>query len=230
MQLDKVNKRIKLLLFSAWLIFCAIFGYFAPTIPFVKDFFTIKKVNVLGTDKFTKEDIEKVFSKENWFFLNIDRVKEELKKYSFVKEVKIDRYFVGNVNVTVLERKPFAYLIYKGKRFLIDEDGKSLDSKYFSEKKYKHLPIIVYNDKSLKNDKFPKVKKIFETFRSLNFKKYVISKSQIACVLDSGNILLFSLFNLDENLEKAKIFLESQNLRDFKYVDFSFDSMVVTRR
>ncbi len=126
-----------------------------------------------------------------------------------------------------------AGLLYK-KSLLLDSSNftalNNLSRLYFSEKKYKHLPVIVYNDKSLKNDKFPKVKKIFETFRSLNFKKYVISKSQIACVLDSGNILLFSLFNLDENLEKAKIFLESQSIRDFKYVDFSFDSMVVTRR
>ncbi len=230
MQLDKVNKKLKIVLFTAWLVFCAIFGYFAPTIPFIKEIFTIKKVNVIGTDKFTKEDIEKVFSKENWFFLNTDRVKEELKKYSFVKEVKIDRYFVGNINVTVLERKPFAYLIYKGKKLLIDEDGYPLDQKYFSTKKYKNIPVIVYNDKSLKNDKFPKVKKIFETFENLKFKKYVINKSQIACILNSGNILMFSMFNLDENLEKAKIFLENKNIKDFKYVDFSFDSMVVTRR
>ncbi len=230
MQLNSVNKKIKILLFSAWLVFCAIFGYFAPTIPFVKEFFTIKKVNVLGTDKFTKEDIEKIFSKENWFFLNTDKVIEELKRYDFVKEVKIDRYFVGNVNVTILERKPFAYLIYKGKKVLIDENGNELDQKYFNVKKYRNLPVIVYNDKTLKNDKFPKVKKIFETLRDLNFRKYVISKSQIACILNSGNILMFSLFNLDENLEKAKIFFKHERLNEFRYVDFSFDSMVVTRR
>lgn len=230
MQLNKINKKLKVLLFSAWLIFCAIFGYFAPTIPFIKEFFAIKKVNVIGTDKFKKEDIEKIFSKENWFFLDTDKVKKELKQYNFVKEVKIDRYFVGNVNLTILERKPFAYLIYRGKKILIDEDGNKLDQKYFSEKKYKNLPVIVYNDKALKNDKFSKVKKIFETFKGFNFKKYVISRSQIACVLSSGNILLFNLFDLDENLEKAKIFLENEKISQFKYVDFSFDSMVVTRR
>ncbi len=225
-----LEKRFKILLFTVWIFFCAVFGYFAPTIPVVKDFFAIKKVNVIGTDKFTKKDIENIFSKENWFFLNTDKIKEELKKYDFVKEVKIDRYFVGNIDLTVLERKPFAFLVYRGKKFLIDEDGKQLSSRYFPLKNYKNLPVIVYNDKSLKNDKFPKVKKIFEGLKKLNFKKYIISKSQIACVLDSGKLIVFNIFDLDENLQKAKIFLSKVGIDDFKYIDFSFDSMVVTRR
>ncbi len=224
------KKKVKILLFSAWIFFCAVFGYFAPTLPVVKDFFAIKKVNVIGTDKFTKKDIENIFSKENWFFLNTDRIKKELKKYNFVKEVKIDRYFVGNVDLTVLERKPFAYLVYRGKKIMIDEDGTHLDERYFPKKKYKNLPIIVYNDISIKNDKFLKVKKIYETLEGFKVKKYLISKSQISCVLDSGKILVFNIFDLDEGLEKAKIFINKVSLNDFKYIDFSFDSMVVTRR
>ncbi len=227
MQLDK---KLKIILFSAWLTFCAVFGYFAPTIPLIRDFFAIKKVNVIGTDKFTKEDIEKVFSKENWFFLNTDRIKAQLKEYNFVKEVKIDRYFVGNIDLTILERKPFAFLLYKGKKILIDEDGKKLSKKYFDSKNYKNLPVIIYNDKSLVNDKFPKVKKIFETLKDLKFKKYVISRSQIACISETGKIFVFNILDLDENLDKAKLFLAKRGIKDFRYIDFSFDSMVVTRR
>jgi cell division protein FtsQ len=227
MQLDK---KIKIIIFSAWLMFCAIFGYFAPTIPVVRDFFAIKKVNVIGTDKFTKEDIEKIFSRENWFFLDTDRIKSQLKTYNFVKEVKINRYFVGNIDLTILERKPFAFLIYKGKKILIDEDGKELSKKYFNVKSYKNLPVIIYNDKSLVNDKFPKVKKIFETLKNLKFKKYVITNSQIVCISEGEKMLVFNILDLEESLEKAKFFIAKKGVKDFKYIDFSFDSMVVTRR
>ncbi len=227
MQLDK---KIKIIIFSAWLMFCAIFGYFAPTIPVVRDFFAIKKVNVIGTDKFTKEDIEKIFSRENWFFLDTDRIKKQLKTYNFVKEVEINRYFVGNIDLTILERKPFAFLIYKGKKILIDEDGKELSKKYFNAKSYKNLPVIIYNDKSLVNDKFPKVKKIFETLKNLRFKKYVITNSQIVCISEGEKMLVFNILDLEESLEKAKFFISKMGIKDFKYIDFSFDSMVVTRR
>ena len=227
MQLDR---RLKIFLFSAWLILCAVFGYFAPTIPMIRDFFAIKKVNVIGTDKFKKEDIEDIFSRENWFFLNTERIENQLKRYNFVKEVKIDRYFVGNINLTILERKPFAFLLHKGKRVLIDEDGVKLSKKYFNPKNYKNLPVIIYNDKSLTNDKFPKVKKIFETLKNVRFKKYIISRSQIACISKTGRVFVFNIFDLDENLDKAKLFIAKRGVKDFRYIDFSFDSMVVTRR
>ncbi|NPA54567.1 MAG: FtsQ-type POTRA domain-containing protein [Aquificae bacterium] len=227
MQLDR---RLKIFLFSAWLILCAVFGYFAPTIPMIRDFFAIKKVNVIGTDKFKKEDIEDIFSRENWFFLNTERIENQLKRYNFVKEVKIDRYFVGNINLTILERKPFAFLLHKGKRVLIDEDGVKLSKKYFNPKNYKNLPVIIYNDKSLINDNFSKVRKIYEALKGLKFKKYVISHSQIACVLEDKKILMFNILDIDENLEKAKLFISQKNINDYRYIDFSFDSMVVTRR
>jgi len=223
-------KKVKIGLFTVWILMCAVFGYFAPTIPVVRDIFAIKKVNVIGTDKFTKKDIEDIFSKENWFFMNTEKIRKKLKEYNFVKEVKIDRYFVGNVDLTILERKPFAYLVYKGKKSLIDEDGVVLDKKFFNPKNYKNLPVIVYNDNSLKNDKFPKVKKIFENLKDLKFKKYLISKSNITCVLDNGKMLIFNIFDLDRELRKAKLFFAKKDINDFKYLNFSFDSMVVVRR
>ncbi len=230
MRLNKGSKKLRFILFSAWIFFCAVFGYFAPTIPFIRDIFSIKKVNVIGTDKFTREDIEKIFSRENWFFLDTDKVKNELKKYNFVKEVKIDRYFVGNINITVLERKPFAFLVYRGKKVMIDDTGKPLSLRYYNPKRFKNLPFIIYNDRSIKNDKFPKVRKIFETLKNYKFKKYIISKSQIACLSDTGRIFVFNIMDLDENLEKARVFLKKVSVNQYKYVDFSFDSMVVTRR
>ena len=226
-----MSKKTKIALAAFWIILCAAFGIFSPTLPYVKEFFEIKQVNVKGTDKFTKEDIKKIFEKENWFFIDKDKIKKELKKDNFVKEVAINRLFVGNVDLIVLERKPFAIISYKKKQYLIDEDGVRLDPKYYGKKYTKNLPVIVYNDKTIKKEKLQKVDLIKEEFQNLlNIKRFYVYKSQIACKTSDNKIVVFSTKDLEKSIERAKTFIKKVGISDFSYLNFSFESMVVVRR
>ncbi|WP_029521410.1 FtsQ-type POTRA domain-containing protein [Persephonella sp. IF05-L8] len=226
-----MSKKAKITLAAFWIILCAAFGIFSPTLPYVKEFFEIKQVNVKGTDKFTKEDIKKIFEKENWFFIDKEKIEKELKKYNFVKEVAINRLFVGNIDLIVLERKPFAILSYKKKQYLIDEDGVRLDPKYYGKKYTKNLPIIVYNDKTIKKEKLQKVDLIKEEFQDLlNIKRFYVYKSQIACKTSDNKIVVFSTKDLEKSIERAKTFIKKVGISEFSYLNFSFESMVVVRR
>jgi len=75
----------KLGLFSVWLILCALLGYYAPTLPIVKDIAGIKKVKVIGTDKLSENDLKNIFKTENWIFISEDRLKEKLKNINLLK-------------------------------------------------------------------------------------------------------------------------------------------------
>jgi len=224
-----MSKRTKIILAAFWISLCALLGLFSPTIPFVKELFEIKTVNVKGTDKFTEKDIRRIFEKENWFFLDKDRIKQELKKFNFVKDVEINRLFVGNLDLIVLERKPFAYMYYRRKKYLIDEEGTALDPKYY--KVDKKLPVLIYNDKTVDKNKLKKVSLIKESFKDLlDIKKFYINKSQIACLTSDNRNIVFSIEDLDKSIQRAKIFIKKVGIKKFKYLNFSFESMVVVRR
>ncbi|WP_456400635.1 cell division protein FtsQ/DivIB [Persephonella sp.] len=225
------TKKVKYLILASWIAICALFGYFSPTLPVVKEIFSVKKVTVLGTDKFQKEDIKRIFERENWFFLNKDKVREELLKYNFVKEVQINRLFVGSVNLIILERKPFAVLYHKGTKKIIDEDGNKIETKFYPDINISILPKVIYNDKSINPEKLRKIKKINENFSKIfNVKKYIVNKSQITCVLDGGRTVVFSTEDLDKSIRRGKIFFSRKNINDFSYINLSFESMIVVRR
>jgi len=225
------SKKIKLLVGGIWIGLCALFGLFSPTIPFVKELFEIKRVNVKGTDKFTEKDIRKIFEKENWFFINKEEVKRQLKQFNFVKKVEVNRLFVGDIDLIVMERKPFAYLQYKNRKYLIDDEGVRLKLKYYKLNKNQKLPILIYNDKTIDKNKLQKVNLIKRNFEGkINFKKFLINKSQIACVTDNGRVIIFSTEDIGKSIRRAKIFMKKVGFQNFKVLNFSFESMVVTRR
>jgi len=226
-----MSKKVKITVAGFWITLCALFGLFSPTIPFVKEIFEIKKVNVKGTDKFSEKDIREIFEKQNWFFMDKDEIKKQLKKFNFVKEVEINRLFVGNIDLIVLERQPFAYLYYKKKRYVIDDEGVKLDPAYYKINKEQKLPVLIYNDKTIDKNKLKKVKLIKESFKDLlNIRKFYIYKSQIACITDDGKNIIFSIEDLDKSIHRAKIFIKKEGLTKFSYLNFSFESMVVVRR
>uniref|UniRef100_UPI00262977D8 cell division protein FtsQ/DivIB n=1 Tax=Sulfurihydrogenibium sp. TaxID=2053621 RepID=UPI00262977D8 len=119
----------KLTLVVLWLSICAVVGYLAPTLPLVKDIISIKTVNVKGTDKFKEEDIKEIFKTQNWFFLTESYVNEKLKSYPFVKKVVVYKPQIGQVDLLVEERKPFAIVNHDNKHYVVDKDGEILNEK-----------------------------------------------------------------------------------------------------
>ncbi|NPA57681.1 MAG: FtsQ-type POTRA domain-containing protein [Aquificae bacterium] len=227
------NRKVKAVVVGLWIVLCAMFGLFSPTIPYVKELFEVKKVNVKGTDKFTEEDIKKVFEKENWFFLDKEEIKERLKRFNFVKKVEVKRLFVGNVDLIIMERKPFAYLQYRKKVYLIDDEGVRLDPKYYSLNKDQKIPLLIYNYTGGAVDKntLQKVNLIKESFEGeIDFKKFLINRSQIACITEDDKVVVFSTQDIEKSIIRAKTFLKRLGFQDFKVLNFSFESMVVTRR
>jgi len=200
----------KLGLFSVWLILCALLGYYAPTLPIVKDIVAIKKVNVVGTDK-----------------LSENRLREKLKKYQFIKDIKILKPNLGEITMVVEEKKSFANIIQSSKVFTVDEEGNLYETDISN---LLNLVNIYYNDSEFQKSDVLKIKKIMENFKDYQLSKFIIQKSQIAAETSDGKILVFSKDDLDDSLNKAKIFLANKNIKDYTYLNFSFDEMVIVKK
>jgi cell division protein FtsQ len=217
----------KLGLFSAWIILCALLGYYAPTLPIVKDIVAIKKVNVVGTDKLSENDLKNIFKTENWIFVSEDRLKEKLKKYQFIKDIKILKPNLGEITMVVEEKKLFANIIQGSKVFTVDEEGNLYETDISN---LLNLVNIYYNDSEFQKSDVLKIKKIMENFKDYQLSKFIIQKSQIAAETGDGKILVFSKDELDDSINKAKIFLANKNLNDYTYLNFSFDEMVIVKK
>jgi len=217
----------KLGLFSVWLILCALLGYYAPTLPIVKDIAGIKKVKVIGTDKLSENDLKNIFKTENWIFISEDRLKEKLKKYQFIKDVKILKPKLGEITMMVEEKKPFANIIQGSKVFTVDEEGNIYETDISN---LPNLVNIYYNDSEFQKIDILKIKKIMKNFKDYKLTKFIIQKSQIAAETSNRKILVFSKDELDDSLNKAKIFLANKNMKNYTYLNFSFDEMVIGKK
>jgi len=217
----------KLGLFSVWLILCALLGYYAPTLPIVKDIAGIKKVKVIGTDKLSENDLKNIFKTENWIFISEDRLKEKLKKYQFIKDVKILKPKLGEITMMVEEKKPFANIIQGSKVFTVDEEGSIYETDISN---LPNLVNIYYNDSEFQKIDILKIKKIMKNFKDYKLTKFIIQKSQIAAETSNRKILVFSKDELDDSLNKAKIFLANKNIKNYTYLNFSFDEMVIGKK
>ncbi len=206
---------------------CALLGYYAPTLPIVKDIAGIKKVKVIGTDKLSENDLKNIFKTENWIFISEDRLKEKLKKYQFIKDVKILKPKLGEITMMVEEKKPFANIIQGSKVFTVDEEGSIYETDISN---LPNLVNIYYNDSEFQKIDILKIKKIMKNFKDYKLTKFIIQKSQIAAETSNRKILVFSKDELDDSLNKAKIFLANKNIKNYTYLNFSFDEMVIGKK
>lgn len=217
----------KILLFSLWIGLCAALGYYSLTLPLVKDIISIKSVNVVGTDKLTEEDIKNTFKNENWFFVSEDKIAKKLNKFPFIDEVKILKPQLGQINLIVKERKPFAIISINGKNFIVDENGKLFSDKVINNE---NLLKIFVNDDTFENDDIKKVRKILANFNSINFDNFIIQRSLIIGQFDGGKIIVFSRKDLDESINKAKFFLSKNGIKVYSYLNFSFSEMIIVKK
>ncbi|RMA93261.1 cell division protein FtsQ/DivIB [Hydrogenothermus marinus] len=225
-----MKKKTKLLILISWIITSSAFGYFLPTIPIFKDLVGIKVVKVKGYKNLKKEDIKEFFSNQNWFFLNSEEVKNKiLKKYPDIKKIDIKRYFFGEVYLYIWEREPFAVVYHNKQKYIIDKDGVKLHNKYNT----KNLPLIYIYDKDilLNKDKVQAILDLNNKLKDyLKLKKIIYKGKIITFKTIDDKIIIFNMNNIDSQMEKFKKFIKNVNLAEFKYLDFSFDSMVIARR
>ncbi|MGC8941102.1 MAG: cell division protein FtsQ/DivIB [Sulfurihydrogenibium sp.] len=210
-----------------WLGICATVGYLSPTLPLIKDIIAIKTINIKGTDKFKEEDIREIFKSQNWFFLTEDYVNEKLKNYPFVKRTILYKPQIGQIDIIIEERKPFAILNYKGKSYVVDKDGEIIDNK-LSEKD-QLIKINVIDSYLPFKEIISKVDFIYKNL-NINPKEFTFSNGEIAIINENNSLLVFSLDNLEEEVKKAKVFFAKNSIANYSYINFSFDDMIIAKK
>lgn len=225
-----MRKNKKYIVGLLFLIVCSALGIQLAKTPQIKNLIQIKVVKVKGTDKLTKEDVSKIFQNQNWFFLNEKEIEEKMKEeFPFIKNIKLQRLFVNEVRLLVLEREPFAILKTNRGKYVIDDEGFVL--KYYKLEN-ENYPVVIYKDKKINLEKISALMDIY-TKVSKFYKppvKFIINSRKISCITKDDKIFIFDFLNYKKELEKFQVFAKKMNINQYKYMDFSFDSMVISRR
>ncbi len=116
-----------LLFLIGGLAFMSLSGYQAVT---ASSFFELRRVDVRGIDRTSREDIERVVrgevAKPGVWNADLAEAKVKLEKFPFVKSVSVSRSLPSGIRVDVVERVPVAAVQLKAGVFLVDAEGNVL--------------------------------------------------------------------------------------------------------
>lgn len=116
------------LFFILCILFCIGFltfmGYRTVT---ASAFFDVKKIEIRGTNRISREEIEKIVrlesEKNGVWNADLKKIREEIEKSNFVKSATVSRILPDGIRVNITERKPTALARIEGGDFWVDEDG-----------------------------------------------------------------------------------------------------------
>ena len=113
-------------------IFCILFclgflGFMGYRTVTASEFFEIKKIDLRGVSRASKDEIEKIVAgqveKSGVWNADLNEIKEKVEKLAYVKTAAVSRVLPDGVRVNLIERVPKAVARIKGGDFWVDEEA-----------------------------------------------------------------------------------------------------------
>lgn len=116
------------LFFILCIVFCIGFlGFMGYRTVTASSFFDVKRIEVKGTNRVSREEVEKIVrlesEKNGVWNADLQKIREEIEKSGFVKSATVSRILPDGIRVNVTERKPSAIARIEGGDFWVDDDG-----------------------------------------------------------------------------------------------------------
>lgn len=116
------------LFFILCIVFCLGFlGFMGYRTVTASEFFDVKKIDVRGTSRASKDEIEKIVEsiseKTGVWNADLNLIQEKVEKLSYVKAVSVSRVLPDGVRVNVTERVPKAVVRLNNTDFWVDEES-----------------------------------------------------------------------------------------------------------
>ena len=162
-----------------------------------------------------QNSLQSIYNK-NLIFLKNSEIEEVLKQNSLIESFKIKKIYPSTLNIKIFEKKPFAILFQKKKKFYISDKIELIN--YKKIKNYENLPFIFGNQKEFAI--------FYKNLKKINFpfdiiKKYTFFESKRWDLETSNGIII----RLPDNnyIESLQNYLKIKNKNSFKkYVVFDY--------
>lgn len=198
--------------------------------------FKVSDVEVTGNKLYTKDEIVKMLNLNegnNIFYLLTKDIKQQLKKYKKIEDVKVDFIFPNKIRLNVIENPPLGYVCQGNNYIYIDKNGVVID---ISDNAPRDIPIITglgVNEFELGKNINIEDNGIFEDLNDLIIvlKKHGLTKNKI--VLDIANkfdihiyinnidVKFQTLDKIDEKVSKLAVVLNRMPEKNRGTIDLS---------
>ncbi len=136
------------------LVCLGVLGYLGYRNVTASGFFDVKKIEVQGTDRSSKQDIERLVGSQTersgvWN-ADLAEIKEKIEKMQFVKSAAVSRVLPNGIRVSVVERIPAAIVSLRSGDVLVDSEGQILAQ---ADKKEDKLPFALFGWDETKTEK-----------------------------------------------------------------------------
>ncbi len=183
--------------------------------------FNIKNVEILGLDNVSEETVmSKIFTKDNVNIHTISkfRLKKELEKIPYIKEVNIIKELPNKLIVDVTERKNIGYITYgEGIYVYIDSEGVVLEMQNYIDEQKPFFSGLNIKEVTKGQKLNVEDDENFNVAVSLanDFSKYDFSDRYVSIRLDDQNNIIFYiddikvLFGNTQNIHNKMVWVDA---------------------
>lgn len=231
----KIIKKIILGLF-VFIIGIIIFIYKAPI-------FNLKKINFTGLVTISNESLQEKLKYnigQNIFTIDYNKIEKDLKDNPYIKEIKIRKKGINNININVVENKIAFYFLSNNKIKAINNEGvivEELDN--INDRNLTKLSGIDVSEKTIgskisENEELPTILDTFYKMIEVMPEEFKFSEinifdlNNIICYIGNVEIILGDSSDLINKVNIALNLIEQGTITK-GYIDFSFDGPPVIK-
>ena len=197
---------------------------------FLNYFFAIKKIEVSGLSYFDENELEvkiQDLKGKNIIFTNSTQLEKILSEFNFVKGFTIRKKYPSEIKIIIKEYKPIGIFLDMENKYILLEEGKSLQSNDMG--KFIYLPKV-YGEKANKNFFI-----LNKNLQDINFDKNLINEYKYYktkrwdIILKNGKIIKLPTSNYSNSLIKFVDIYEKDSFKKFNIFDFRINGQLVIK-
>ena len=227
----KDNRKIKILFYVFILLSLSTINFFKLDNTINKlPFFSINKIEIIGTNKIDKNKILKKLDflyGKNIFIFNRIEIDNVLNRNNLIKEFKITKYYPNKIKIELKEPIFVALIVKKQKKFFLTDNQKLI---LFNEKFNEKLLPTIYgvNGEKFFKDFYNRLKRNnFNLEMIKNYYFFQINRWDL--ILNNGLLIKFPAKELDETIILAKKLIKDSNFKNIKIIDLRIKGRIITQ-
>lgn len=192
--------------------------------------FSIREIELTGIKNSDENKIKKKldeFKGKNIILISTKKLKETIKDFDFIREIKIKKIYPEKIKVEINELKPLAIFTNDNQMYLLLEAGKIIEYKEVSDR---DSLTLVYGKGAEKN-----FYTLHASLEELGFNKELIKKfdyfdiNRWDIVLKDDKIIKLPVDGYEESLKRFLSIYKKENFSNFQVFDFRIKGQLILK-
>jgi cell division protein FtsQ len=190
--------------------------------------FNLKEINIENNFLLKKKDIRKLLSSiydKNLIFLNNKEVEKALMQNSLIESFITKKKYPNTLKIKIFEKKPFAILINKKKKFYLSDKIDLIEFKNLNN--YQNLPYVFGNKEKFKffYDDLKKINFPFEIIKK--FTLYELDRWDIETI--NKKVIKLPPKNYIKSLENYLNLKNKNHFKKYKVFDYRIENQLILK-